>query len=63
MQNSCRISCGSTRLMNGEAFDLQSIPTETQIVHKYKSQFDIILMDVEMKFMDGHVRSRRNPQD
>ena len=24
-----------------------------QIVHKYKSQYDIILMDVEMKFMDG----------
>ena len=23
------------------------------IVHKYRSQFDIILMDVEMKFMDG----------
>lgn len=32
---------------------LPFIQMVNQIVHKYKSQFDIILMDVEMKFMDG----------
>ena len=38
---------------NGEAFDITIYSDGDQIVHKYKSQFDIILMDVEMKFMDG----------
>ena len=38
---------------NGEALDITIYSDGDQIVHKYKSQFDIILMDVEMKFMDG----------
>ena len=38
---------------NGEVFDITIYSDGDQIVHKYKSQFDIILMDVEMKFMDG----------
>ncbi len=36
-----------------EAFDITIYSDGDQIVNKYKSQFDIILMDVEMKFMDG----------
>ena len=38
---------------NGEVFNITVYLDGDQIVHKYKSQFDIILMDVEMKFMDG----------
>lgn len=38
---------------NGEAFDITIYTDGDEIVHKYKAQFDIILMDVEMKFMDG----------
>lgn len=38
---------------NHEAFDIKIYSDGDQIVNKYKSQFDIILMDVEMKFMDG----------
>lgn len=38
---------------NHEAFDITIYSDGDQIVNKYKSQFDIILMDVEMKFMDG----------
>ena len=38
---------------NYEAFDITIYSDGDQIVNKYKSQFDIILMDVEMKFMDG----------
>ena len=38
---------------NGEVFNITVYSDGDQIVHKYKSQFDIILMDVEMKFMDG----------
>lgn len=38
---------------NGEAFDITLYSDGDEIVSKYKSQFDIILMDVEMKFMDG----------
>lgn len=38
---------------NGELFDITVYSDGDQIVNKYKSQFDIILMDVEMKFMDG----------
>ncbi len=37
----------------GETFDITLYTDGDQIVHKYKSDFDIILMDVEMKFMDG----------
>lgn len=38
---------------NHETFDITIYSDGDQIVNKYKSQFDIILMDVEMKFMDG----------
>lgn len=38
---------------NGEVFEITIYADGDEIVHKYKSQFDIILMDVEMKFMDG----------
>lgn len=38
---------------NGEVFDITMYADGDEIVHKYKAQFDIILMDVEMKFMDG----------
>ena len=37
----------------GETFRITVFSDGDQIVHKYKSDFDIILMDVEMKFMDG----------
>lgn len=36
-----------------EAFEITIYTDGDQIVNKYKSQYDIILMDVEMKFMDG----------
>lgn len=38
---------------NGEVFEITAYSDGDEIVHKYKAQFDIILMDVEMKFMDG----------
>ena len=38
---------------NGELFEITVYTDGDEIVHKYRSQFDIILMDVEMKFMDG----------
>ena len=38
---------------NGELFDITVYTDGDQIVHKYQSQYDLILMDVEMKFMDG----------
>lgn len=38
---------------NGEAFDIMVYSDGDEIVHRYRAQFDIILMDVEMKFMDG----------
>lgn len=38
---------------NEEVFEISFFQDGDEIVHRYKSQFDIILMDVEMKFMDG----------
>lgn len=38
---------------NGEVFEISLFSDGDEIVHKYKPVFDIILMDVEMKFMDG----------
>jgi DNA-binding LytR/AlgR family response regulator len=38
---------------NGESFQVTVYADGDEIVHKYKAQFDIILMDIEMKFMDG----------
>lgn len=37
----------------GEVFEITTFLDGDEIVSKYKSQFDIILMDIEMKFMDG----------
>lgn len=45
---------------NGEVFNITVYSDGDQIVHKYKSQFDIILMDVEMKFMDGMSARRKS---
>lgn len=36
-----------------ENFQITLFSDGDEIVHKYKSEYDIILMDVEMKFMDG----------
>lgn len=38
---------------SGEIFEITTFRDGDEIVCKYHSQFDIILMDVEMKFMDG----------
>lgn len=38
---------------NGESFQITVFSDGDEIVHKYKAEYDIILMDVEMKFMDG----------
>jgi len=38
---------------NGEVFEISLFSDGDDIVHKYKAVYDIILMDVEMKFMDG----------
>lgn len=37
----------------GELFDITVYSDGDQIVNRYQSQYDLILMDVEMKFMDG----------
>ena len=37
----------------GESIKVTTFSDGDNIVHKYRSQYDIILMDVEMKFMDG----------
>ncbi|MBP3676768.1 MAG: response regulator transcription factor [Agathobacter sp.] len=38
---------------NGEVFEISLFSDGDEIVNKYKPIYDIILMDVEMKFMDG----------
>lgn len=38
---------------NGEAIEVTIYSDGDKIVEKYQSQYDIILMDIEMKFMDG----------
>ena len=38
---------------SGEIFDITTFRDGDEIVYKYHSEFDIILMDVEMKLMDG----------
>ena len=38
---------------HGDKFEITTYTDGDGIVSKYRSQFDIILMDVEMKFMDG----------
>ena len=57
-----RSFCSSIRKRNGEVFNITVYSDGDQIVHKYKSQFDIILMDVEMKFMDGMSAAEGNPE-
>ncbi len=37
----------------GRDFDITVFNDGDDIVHRYNSQFDLILMDVQMKFMDG----------
>ena len=37
----------------GESFDISNFSDGEMIVEGYNSQFDIILMDIEMRFMDG----------
>lgn len=37
----------------GEAMEITAFTDGDQIAYKYHSQFDIILMDIEMKFVDG----------
>lgn len=37
----------------GERFEISTFPDGNRIVDSYHSQFDIILMDIEMQFMDG----------
>ena len=38
---------------SGESVKISVFYDGDSIVHKYRSQYDIILMDVEMRFMDG----------
>lgn len=38
---------------SGHAFDITAYSDGDGLVSKYKAQFDMILMDVKMKFMDG----------
>ena len=38
---------------NGEVFDIKVFMDGDTIVHGYSPQYDIILMDVQMKFVDG----------
>ena len=38
---------------NSEVFEISLFSDGDEIVNKYKAVYDIILMDVEMKFMDG----------
>ncbi len=38
---------------NGEVIEVTIYSDGDRIVDKYQSQYDIILMDIEMKFMDG----------
>ncbi len=37
----------------GEAFEITHFSDGDGIVHNYKPKYDIILMDIQMKFMDG----------
>ena len=36
-----------------EAFEITRFSDGDSIVHNYKAKYDIILMDIQMKFMDG----------
>ena len=38
---------------SGETIKVSVFSDGDSIVHKYNSEYDIIFMDVEMKFMDG----------
>jgi DNA-binding LytR/AlgR family response regulator len=48
---------------NGRSFDITLYRDGDQIVHDYKPSYDIILMDIQMAFMDGmtaaeHIREK-----
>lgn len=38
---------------SGETFELTIYRDGDEIIREYKAQFDIILMDIQMKFVDG----------
>ncbi|MBP3401708.1 MAG: response regulator transcription factor [Clostridia bacterium] len=38
---------------SGEIIEVSEFSDGDSIVHSYRSQFDIIIMDIEMRFMDG----------
>ena len=46
------------RQEQGEAIEVTEYTDGDEIVEGYRSQFDIILMDVEMRFMDGMTAAR-----
>lgn len=46
------------RQERGEAIEVAEYTDGDEIVEGYRSQFDIILMDVEMRFMDGMTAAR-----
>ena len=40
-------------LENGTSFQITAFTDGDEIVEKYKAEYDIILMDIQMRFMDG----------
>lgn len=44
---------------SGEYFEISSFSDGDEIVEGYKAQFDIILLDIQMRFMDGMTAARR----
>ena len=40
-------------LENGASFQIKAFTDGDEIVEKYKAEYDIILMDIQMQFMDG----------
>lgn len=47
---------------SGEKFTVTEFSDGDEIALGYKAVYDIILMDIEMKFMDGHDGRRGDPQ-
>ena len=44
---------GKYQAESGNSFKITRFRDGDEITNGYKAQFDIILMDIEMKFMDG----------